>query len=134
MGGRLIVVSNRLPLTLRKTEGGWTTERSSGGLANAMNPLLRKTGGDWIGWAGTDSEEDEEERHAILRSWKDSDHCIAIDLPAETGLRFYEGYSNQTLWPVFYYFPAQLKFDAKDWDAYVEANKIFCKAVVNHYQ
>src|SRR4029077_2195083 len=89
---------------------------------------------DWIGWTGADSEEDEEERQASLRSWKDSEHCIAIDLPPEIGLRFYEGYANQTLWPVFHYFPAQLKFDARDWDAYVEANKIFCKTVLNHYQ
>jgi trehalose-6-phosphate synthase len=51
-GARLIVVSNRLPLTLQKTEEGWKTVRSSGGLASAMNPLLGKTGGDWIGWAG----------------------------------------------------------------------------------
>src|SRR5438094_10143257 len=52
MSNRLIVVSNRLPLTLRKADGHWTTERSSGGLASAMNPILRRNGGDWIGWAG----------------------------------------------------------------------------------
>ena len=45
VGARLIVVSNRLPLTLRKTEDGWSTERSSGGLASAMNPLIRTVGG-----------------------------------------------------------------------------------------
>ena len=57
VGARVIVVSNRLPLTLRKTEDGWSTERSSGGLASAMNPLLRKGGGDWIGWPGGGGEE-----------------------------------------------------------------------------
>ena len=54
----LIVVSNRLPLTLQKTEEGWTTSKSSGGLASAMDPLLRQNGGDWIGWAGDDGGED----------------------------------------------------------------------------
>lgn len=66
-GARLIVVSNRLPLTLRKTDEGWSTERSSGGLASAMNPLLWKGGGDWIGWAGHGQERDTESRQRVLQ-------------------------------------------------------------------
>jgi trehalose 6-phosphate synthase/phosphatase len=134
MGNRLIVVSNRLPLTLRKTEGGWATERSSGGLATAMNPLLRKNGGDWIGWPGGSLEDDDPERRAILENWQQTEHCIAVDLPTEIATRFYEGFANQALWPIFHNFPSQLKFDPDDWKAYVEANRIFCKAVLDHHQ
>jgi trehalose 6-phosphate synthase/phosphatase len=133
MGSRLIVVSNRLPLTLRKTEGGWATKLSSGGLATAMNPLLRRSGGDWIGWPGG-VEDNEKERRAILENWEHTERYIAVELPAEIATRSYEGYANQSLWPVFHNFLSQLKFDAKDWDAYVEANRIFCKAVVDRYQ
>ena len=57
-GARIIVVSNRLPLTLKRTGQGWDTTRSSGGLASAMNPLLGKAGGEWIGWAGDSGGED----------------------------------------------------------------------------
>src|SRR5258708_18242774 len=134
MGNRLIVVSNRLPLTLRKTEGGWATERSSGGLATAMNPLLRKSGGDWIGWPGGGADNDDQERRTILENWRHTEHCFAVDLPAEMATRFYEGFANQALWPIFHNFPSQLKFDADDWKAYVEANRIFCKAVLDRYQ
>jgi trehalose-6-phosphate synthase len=113
---RLIVVSNRLPLTLQKTEEGWRTIRSSGGLASAMNPLLAKTRGDWIGWGGAgDSEADDfGERRAILAEWAEKDHCFAVNLPKDVVAGFYEGYANQTLWPVFHNFPSQLKFDARD--------------------
>src|SRR5437899_10071073 len=84
VGARLIVVSNRLPLTLRKTEDGWSTERSSGGLASAMNPLLRKSGGDWIGWAGGGGEEDDgQTRSAILAEWAEDERCFAVDLPKQ---------------------------------------------------
>lgn len=131
---RLIVVSNRLPLTLRKTERGWETARSSGGLASAMNPLLARTGGDWIGWAGDSETGDTEQRRAILAEWAETDHCFAVDLPKEVAAGFYEGYANQTLWPVFHNFPSQLKFDANDWEAYAEANRLFCEAVVNRYK
>ena len=133
-GSRLIVVSNRLPLTLQKTEEGWNTVRSSGGLASAMNPLLRQTGGEWIGWAGDSDGADSEKRQTILAEWAEKDHCFAVNLPQDVATGFYEGYANQTLWPVFHNFPSQLKFDAKDWDAYVEANRIFCEAVVERYR
>ena len=133
-GARIIVVSNRLPLTLKKTGQGWDTTRSSGGLASAMNPLLGKTGGEWIGWAGDSGAEDREERQAILSEWARTDQSFAVDLPQEVAAGFYEGYANQTLWPVFHNFPSQLKFDARHWESYVEANRIFCEAVVNRYR
>jgi trehalose 6-phosphate synthase/phosphatase len=131
---RLLVVSNRLPLTLQKTTEGWTTARSSGGLASAMDPLLRRNGGDWIGWAGGGGEEDIEQRRAILAEWAEKDHYFAVDLPEDVAAGFYEGYANQTLWPVFHNFPSQLKFDAKGWESYVEANRIFSDAVVDRYK
>jgi trehalose 6-phosphate synthase/phosphatase len=131
---RLIVVANRLPLTLRKTDEGWRTERSSGGLASAMNPLLRNGGGDWIGWAGGGGEKDKESRQAVLDEWAKSDRCFAVELSEEVATGFYEGYANQTLWPVFHNFPSQLKFESKAWDAYVEANRIFSEAVVQRYK
>ena len=52
MTSRLMIVSNRLPVTLRRSGGGWRTEHSAGGLATAMNPILNRTGGLWIGWPG----------------------------------------------------------------------------------
>src|SRR5437762_10995619 len=116
VGARVIVVSNRLPLTLRKTEDGWSTERSSGGLASAMNPLLRKGGGDWIGWAGTGNEENQESRRRELDEWAEKDRCFAVEMPQDVATGFYEGYANQTLWPVFHDFPSQLRFEANTWD------------------
>jgi trehalose 6-phosphate synthase/phosphatase len=135
MNTRLIVVSNRLPLTLRKGgDGQWTTERSSGGLASAMNPILHRSGGAWIGWAGAGQEEDQEQQRSILQDWAEKEQYFAVELPGDIATGFYEGYSNQTLWPVFHNFPSQLKFAAKGWESYVEANGIFCKAVVDRYR
>jgi trehalose 6-phosphate synthase/phosphatase len=131
---RILVVSNRLPLTLQRTETGWATARSSGGLASAMNPFLRRGGGDWIGWAGDGEEQDNPERRAILVEWAEKERCFAVDLPEEVAAGFYEGYANQTLWPVFHNFPSLLRFDAKSWEAYVEANRIFANKVVQRYK
>jgi trehalose 6-phosphate synthase/phosphatase len=99
-----------------------------------MDPILRKKDGIWIGWAGTSEGSDDEERKSVLKDWAQKEQCFAVDLPQEIATGFYEGYSNQTLWPVFHNFPSQLKFDANDWQAYVEANRIFAKAAVEHYR
>src|SRR5581483_1196430 len=107
---RLVVVSNRLPQTLKCQDGKWATQRSSGGLATAMNPLLRQTGGIWIGWPGESSNPEDVERQQILRQWEESDHAIAVDLPGDLAGDFYEGYPNQAVWPLFHYLPSQLRF------------------------
>jgi trehalose 6-phosphate synthase/phosphatase len=101
-----------------------------------MNPLLGRRGGDWIGWAGHrgDKDKDQEGRRAVLQDWAQKEHCFTVELPTEVATGFYEGYANQTLWPVFHNFPSQLKFDAKGWEAYVEANRIFSKAVAERYR
>ena len=78
--------------------------------------------------------EDSEERRTVLQDWALKERFFAIELPADIGKRFYEGYANQALWPVFHSFPSQLRFDAVVGDAYIEANRIFCQAVVERYQ
>ena len=97
---RLIVVSNRLPVSLVKEETGWKAKRSAGGLATAMDPILKQSGGIWIGWSGTHDQESPE----VLKFLRDDQSCIAVNLPADLGEKFYEGYANQALWPLFHNF------------------------------
>lgn len=129
---RLVVVSNRLPITLKRAYDGWESKKSAGGLATAMDPILSRTGGIWIGWSGDASGVEDEERQAILSEWRERENCYAVDLPPEIVEGFYEGFSNQTLWFLFHHFPALLKFDSDDWRAYVRANEIFRDEIVKH--
>lgn len=134
MVNRLIVVSNRLPLTLRRSAEGWVPQRSSGGLATAVTPLLQKQGGLWIGWPGETAGIEPRERASILEQWAREQQCVAVDLPPDVADGFYRGYANQTLWPVFHYFPSRLKFEPRAWESYVEANRLFCRAVTESYR
>jgi trehalose 6-phosphate synthase/phosphatase len=128
--GRLVVVSNRLPLTLRRAGEGWRTERSAGGLTTAMGPILERTGGVWVGWPGDSSEARDERRRKLLERWAAEQRYLAVDLPREVYEGFYEGYSNQTVWPLFHYFPILLKFEPRHWDAYIDANRRFRDVVL----
>lgn len=129
---RVVVVSNRLPYTLRRAGDSWKAEKSAGGLATAMRPILQKTGGLWVGWSGDQSGVDDAKRRSTLARWAERERYVAVDLPPETARGFYEGFSNQTLWPLFHNFPYLFRFDPADWDAYVKANRLFCDAVLAH--
>ncbi len=132
--GRLIVVANRLPLTLRRAADGWHAESSAGGLATALGPLTARMGGLWIGWPGESPEGADASRSEILADWEQRHGFVTVDLPRALSQRFYQGYSNQTLWPLFHQFPSSLVYDPEGWDAYQEANQRFCAAVAAHYQ
>ncbi|HEY9401820.1 MAG TPA: bifunctional alpha,alpha-trehalose-phosphate synthase (UDP-forming)/trehalose-phosphatase [Pyrinomonadaceae bacterium] len=131
--GRLVVVSNRLPFTLKRAgDSAWRTDRSTGGLATAMGPILKRTGGIWIGWSGDSSDPQDERRQKTLRRWAERERYFAVDIPSEVAEGFYEGYANQTLWPLFHQFPSLLNFKPEDWQAYREANRLFRDVVLEH--
>lgn len=129
---RVIVVSNRLPLTLKSVGDAWQSRKTAGGLATAMRPVLQESEGIWIGWTGETSPTDDEKRRALIDSWAKQHRYFAVDLDPETAHGFYEGIANQALWPVFHHFPSLLLFDPGDWKAYVRANEIFRDEILKH--
>jgi trehalose 6-phosphate synthase/phosphatase len=132
--GKLIVVSNRLPLSIRRGPDGWAAVPSAGGLASAVDPILKERGGLWIGWPGHGPREADPEHEALLRKWEADHRYAAVDLPPELARRFYEGYANQTLWPLFHNFATNFESDVEGWAAYVAANRRFRDAVLEHLE
>jgi trehalose 6-phosphate synthase/phosphatase len=132
--GRVIVVSNRLPVTLKRVGSEWRAEKSAGGLATAMDPILQQSKGIWIGWTGDSSGAKDEKRQKVIDKWREEDGYIAVDLPPQTAAGFYEGFSNQTLWFLFHHFPGHLKYYPDQWRDYVKANEIFRDAVLEQLQ
>jgi trehalose 6-phosphate synthase/phosphatase len=126
---KLIVVSNRLPVTLVRDGDTWTAKASSGGLATAMEPVLKKAGGLWIGWSGDDGTLDPAERERILSGLSGGFSYRPVELDPGNAKAFYEGYPNQTIWPLFHYFPTRMNFTAEGWDAYKKGNQAFCEAI-----
>ena len=129
---KVIVVSNRLPVSLKRGGTLWHSKATAGGLATAMHPILRGSDGMWIGWSGDTSEATDETRKAILKEWADKHRYFAVDLDEETAHGFYEGIANQALWPLFHHFPSLVRFDSAHWKAYVKANEIFRDEILKH--
>src|SRR5690242_8781847 len=94
---RLLVVSNRLPVTLTRETDGWRSTPSSGGLATAMNPILKQNGGVWIGWSGESESIDPGERDRLLNAAADGFRYVPVDIEPAEAEAFYEGYPNQAV-------------------------------------
>ena len=130
---RLLIVSNRLPVTLRRGEDGLRFEPSSGGLATGLASLHARGDGLWIGWGGDASPETDMER-AEIGAELSVHRLVPVTLSPIEVERFYEGLSNGILWPVFHYQTPPFQVDVRDWEAYQAVNERFAEVVANEYQ
>ena len=127
---RMVVVSNRLPVTIESTPAGFRVDPSSGGLVTALRPLLNDCAGGWIGWTGTD-ESPEIERVLGEYSRHSNFELKPIFMTAEERSRFYCGFSNEVLWPLFHDLQSRCNFDPLYWDAHVTVNRRFAEKTAN---
>src|ERR671923_938579 len=132
---RLLIVSNRLPFTVSSENEDLTLHSSAGGLVSGLTAYLdraMKTPSHmeylWIGWPGI--EVDEESRKK-LKSKAAERQAWPVFIDAETMDKFYHGFCNSTIWPLFHYFSTMVKFDEADWTQYVKVNEIFRDAILN---
>jgi alpha,alpha-trehalose-phosphate synthase [UDP-forming] len=120
---RLIVVSNRLPVSIERTGDSFALSPSSGGLVTALRSVFRKYDGCWIGWPGTAYSPAVEE---LLRSMPDFEFQVhPVFLTEEERLEFYSGFSNEIVWPLFHDLQSRCNFHPTYWDSYVAINNRF---------
>ena len=118
----MIVVSNRLPVDYQEGPDGETHWKSSpGGLVTALEPVMRAADGAWIGWTGVADREFDPFEH-------DGISIIPVPLSADELEEYYEGFSNDTLWPLYHDVIAPPSFHREWWDAYVRVNRRFAEA------
>ncbi|KAF9696404.1 hypothetical protein EKO04_005362 [Ascochyta lentis] len=131
--GRLLLVSNRLPITIKRAdEGKYEMSMSSGGLVSGLSGLSKTTTFQWYGWPGLEVPEDEEA--GLKDQLKSEYNAVPIMLDDELADRHYNGFSNAIMWPLFHYHPGEITFDESAWEGYTEANRLFAKAVAKDVQ
>jgi alpha,alpha-trehalose-phosphate synthase [UDP-forming] len=130
---RLVVVSNRLPYVLEKQAGGeWSLRPGSGGLVTALLPVLRDRGGIWIGWPGVTDEVPDVAK--VLRdAARGTGYAFEPVLLTRDEIdKYYHGYSNESIWPLFHDLQSRACFDPRYWPAYVKVNAKFAAALVSN--
>ena len=128
---RLIVVSNRLPFSFRQdADGRWRAEPGGGGLVTALLPVLRDRGGTWIGWTGATGD-DAALREALASAGEDAGYRLeGVALTAEEMEKFYLGFSNEIIWPLFHDLQSLCNFDPAYWRTYCDVNAKYAEAVL----
>ena len=124
VAAEFVVVANRLPVD--RVEGPHGEEQwrvSPGGLVAALEPMMRRVHGAWVGWAGQADLE-------IAPFEHDGIDLIPVSLTVDEVAEYYEGFANDTIWPLYHDVIAPPQFHREWWDAYVTVNRRFAEAAV----
>ena len=137
---RLLIVSNRLPVSVSKNDGEYTFEKSAGGLVSGLSDFLGALGKSasdiddyiWMGWPGMTIEKEDEE---LVRSKVQKDYKASpVFLSQKLMDKVYLGFCNKTIWPLFHYFPNYASFESEFWTEYKTVNEMFRDEVLKVLQ
>ena len=120
------IAANRLPVDRAEdADGSPVWRRSPGGLVTAMDSVMRgRESAAWVGWAGEPGEAPE--------PFEDSGmHLHPVPLSAQEVADYYEGFSNDTLWPIYHDVIVPATFHRRWWDAYRKVNQRFAEALAH---
>jgi trehalose 6-phosphate synthase/phosphatase len=127
---RMVIVSNRLPVTIDPRERSCRILPSSGGLTTALRPVVSAQPAVWVGWPGAD---DSEHVQAAIDSISNAQLTLApVFLTAEEKRDYYFGFANEILWPLFHDLPSRCCFLPRYWQMYEDANRKFAQAASEH--
>jgi trehalose 6-phosphate synthase/phosphatase len=131
--GRVLIVSNRLPITVTRVDGELQMNPSAGGLATGLSGIHGSGRSVWIGWSGYSGPVDDLDRAALERAYL-RHNVRAIALNVDEVERYYESFCNGVLWPVFHYLIGQLPLEVQDFELYEAINRRFADAVIAEYR
>jgi len=134
--GRVIVVSNRLPVsaTYNEDKKNWTFKMSSGGLVAGLEGVKKKLPFVWIGWTGMTIPKEQQE--GFEKQLLAEHNCIPVYMDDKIAEEFYNGFSNGVLWPLFHYLLEESGSSYREhlWHSYLVANQAFADVVSKHIQ
>ena len=128
--GKLVIVSNRLPISVVKKRDTLTFTHSVGGLATGLGSVYKRFESVWVGWPGITLENiSDEERRYIEEELKKENMYPVFLSSSEVGY-YYSGFCNKTLWPLFHYFYLYMEYHQEYYEYYERVNKKFCEAIL----
>jgi len=129
---RIIIVSNRLPVTAQRTNQGFVFTQSTGGLATGLASIHAMQETIWLGWPGVLTEQPDE-KTAITDALLPH-RMYPVFMNEEAYVQYYEGFCNSVLWPLFHYFPHPAGCNHSQWQHYQTVNERFADAVCQRLQ
>ncbi len=137
---RLIIISNRLPFSIERSQDDVAVRQSSGGLVSAIKSYFEKNGPESREfteriWVGTMDAEEKDWKQAVSQGYINTDfNIVPLFFVKERYDEYYNGFSNSTLWPLFHYFPSLVVNNRSYFNAYHLVNRQFADAVMSIYK
>ena len=129
---RIVIVAYRLPFTLKHRNGNLTAVQNTGGLVSAVLSLTQRMKSEsqnesmektvWVGKGEYDNE-----RLNALPEVRETFELSAVRIPDKVNEKFYGGFCNDLIWPLFHYFPSMAVFGQGYFESYKKANELFFK-------
>jgi trehalose 6-phosphate synthase/phosphatase len=129
---KLILVSNRLPISVTVDHGRLTTSDSAGGVASALSAIHDRERDRWIGWTGHPAD-DQTPHASVITARLNELGCSPIFLNEGEIQGFYEDLANATLWPLLHSRLDELPIRITGWETYRDVNEKFADAVAAEY-
>ncbi len=128
---KIVIVSNRLPVIIEEKNGKVEIKEGTGGLVTALAPVLRNRGGVWIGWPG--SLFNKEVESLISSSAGNTGYQLKpVSLNSYEIEKYYHGFSNEIIWPLFHDLQSRCHFDPEFWQVYKDVNKKFAETIIKN--
>lgn len=130
---RLVIVSNRQPYSHEKDERGEISVRTSaGGVVTLLSPLMRACAGIWVAHGSGSADRELVDTDDRVRVPPDSPSYLLrrVWLSTEERKRYYEGFSNEGLWPLCHTTPMDPTFRPAEWLFYKQVNRRFAEAAL----
>ena len=134
---RIVIVSNRLPFTVVQDGERIQFDESVGGVATGLRALLTSSQSGlpheseylWVGWPGSTIKDEvrDEVRSRALAEFS----SFPVFLSEQDVENFYQGFCNETIWPLFHYFPTYARFDEACWEQYRKVNESFSVSLLD---
>jgi trehalose 6-phosphate synthase len=132
----LFVVSNREPLSHVARGGRIEARTPASGLVTAMEPVMRACGGVWVAHASGDADSVTADAHGRLGVPPDDPRYTLrrVWLTREEEEGYYDGFSNEGLWPLCHIVHTRPQFRPGDWEHYLGVNRRFAAAVLQEME
>ena len=128
---RMLLVANRLPISITKRLRELRFTPSPGGLATSLSSLSQSYQCHLVGWPGIASEKLTDEDKAKISEKLSAEKYSPIFLSQKQVEQYYLGFSNRTIWPLFHYQPLNAVYENRFWQTYKQVNQTFSEEVIN---
>lgn len=123
---KIAIVTNKPPITPLERDGNICIEKSVGGLVAALEPLIQELNGSWFCTIPKSSKQ-------IKSAFNNLSYKVPyLELSSKEIEKYYEGYANKQLWPLFHYFPSKCIFHDNDFNIYKDVNKKMADLIIEN--